>query len=410
MDATGTGTESQDARREGAPPLEGLPRLEGLLEEAKSAVSYGANSLRSVRERYREAHAEEVGRWERLRDELAEVDRAAPRGTGSGIGIGTGTGSSKAASTAAGTTAGTATTAPATAPDDMTTLAAIAAEEGAEDARVRTLRRDEAVVGREVGAERAALARIELALRSLENAWLFLGRHDDTLVQDPEAPPSPIDAQMRVVEAQEAERARLAREVHDGPAQALSNAIFQVEVVERMLDRDEALARAELRHLRETLRRELGEVRAYISQLRPPLLADLGLDGAIADAADQLSSVLGIPVLVEVDRGTDQLDDGIQTVILRVVQEALQNIRKHAHPDRVAVRVVRQDDDWAVEIRDDGRGFDTETVAARGRRNFGLQFMRERAELIGARFEVRSRPDGGTVVRIVIPGGAEEAR
>jgi two-component system sensor histidine kinase DegS len=291
----------------------------------------------------------------------------------------------------------------------MTTLAVVAAEAGAEDARVRTLRRDETVAGREVGAERAALARIELAIRSLENAWLFLGRDDDTLVQDPEAPVSPVDAQMRLVEAQEAERSRLAREVHDGPAQALSNAIFQVEVVERMLDRDEALARAELRHLREILRRELVEVRAYISQLRPPLLADLGLEGAIADAADQLSGVLGVPVLVEVDRGTDQLDDSIQTVILRVVQEALQNIRKHAHANRVAVRVIHEADGWGVEIRDDGRGFDANAIVQRGRRNFGLQFMRERAELIGARFEVRSRPDGGTVVRVAIPGGGEEA-
>ena len=65
-------------------------------------------------------------------------------------------------------------------------------------------------------------------------------------------------------------------------------------------------------------------------------------------------------------------------------------------------------DGWIVEVRDDGRGFDVGAVAARGRRNFGLQFMRERAELIGARFEVRSRPDGGTVVRIAIPRGVEE--
>ena len=65
------------------------------------------------------------------------------------------------------------------------------------------------------------------------------------------------------------------------------------------------------------------------------------------------------------------------------------------------------DDDWVLEVRDDGRGFDIGAVAARGRRNFGLQFMRERAELIGAHFEVRSRPDGGTVVRLAIPRAAE---
>ena len=96
--------------------------------------------------------------------------------------------------------------------------------------------------------------------------------------------------------------------------------------------------------------------------------------------------------------------------VLRIVREALQNVRRHADARRASIRVAREDDRWIVEVRDDGRGFDVGAVAARGRRNFGLQFMRERAEMIGAEFEVRSRPDGGTVVRIAIPRGAEESR
>jgi two-component system nitrate/nitrite sensor histidine kinase NarX len=90
-------------------------------------------------------------------------------------------------------------------------------------------------------------------------------------------------------------------------------------------------------------------------------------------------------------------------VVLRVVQEALQNVRKHAAATNVVVRSLAEDGQWVLEIRDDGRGFDTAAVAARGRRNFGLQFMRERAELISARFEVRSRPDAGTIVMLAIP-------
>jgi signal transduction histidine kinase len=93
-------------------------------------------------------------------------------------------------------------------------------------------------------------------------------------------------------------------------------------------------------------------------------------------------------------------------VALRVTQEALQNVRKHAAASTVVVSTDVADDAWALEIRDDGRGFDVGAVAARGRRNFGLQFMRERAELIDARFDVRSRTDGGTVVRLEIPTGA----
>jgi two-component system nitrate/nitrite sensor histidine kinase NarX len=97
-----------------------------------------------------------------------------------------------------------------------------------------------------------------------------------------------------------------------------------------------------------------------------------------------------------------------------VAQEALQNVRKHAAATNVKVATRLDDDGWVLEVSDDGKGFDVGAVAARGRRNFGLQFMRERAELIGARFDVRSRPEGGTVVRLAIPtepaaGGKESS-
>ena len=265
---------------------------------------------------------------------------------------------------------------------------------------------DEAMVGKEVGQERSTLGRIDLAVKSLENAWLFLAREDSTLVSDPSGPPSAADAQMRIVEAQEAERSRLAREVHDGPAQALSNAIFQVEVVQRLLDRDERLARQELKQLREVLTRELRGVRAWLSQLRPPLLADLGLSGAIHEAADQIATALNIPVHVELDAAIDGLPETVEIVSLRVIQEALQNVRKHAKPSSVKVRMSRDAAGWTVEVRDDGKGFEADDPPVGGRRHFGLQFMRERAELIGARFDVRSSPDLGTAVRMTIPPGA----
>ena len=363
-------------------------RVEGLLAEAQEALAYSANTLRSVRDRFREAHQEQLVQWDHLRDEVALADARAsdpPR-----------------------------VDAPATGPgaadvDDLN-AAAEAAEAGAGDARIRVLRRDEAIAARVAGGDQAALARLELAIKSLEGAWLFLGPNDTTLVNDPAGALTATDMQMRIVEAQEAERTRLAREVHDGPAQALSNATFQVEVVERMLGRDPVLAAAELRLLRELLRRELGDVRAFISQLRPPVLADLGLAGAIRETAAASTAMIGIPVEVEVGPELGELDLTVETVILRIVQEALQNVRRHAQAQKAWIRAALEDDEWIVEVGDDGRGFDVGAVAARGRRNFGLQFMRERAELIGARFEVRSRPDGGTVVRIAIRRGDEESR
>ncbi len=257
----------------------------------------------------------------------------------------------------------------------------------------------------DIGERQAELAKLELAERTLERTWLFLERGDATLLTEAGGPATAGDFQMRIVEAQEAERSRLAQEIHDGPAQALSNTIFQVEYIERVIESDPLLARTELRFLRELLRRELGDVRSFISQLRPPLLDQLGLDGAINDTVEHMRTLTAIEITTDLTAPTTPLSDGQRTVALRVAQEALQNVRKHAAATHVAVVTRFADGDWVLEVRDDGRGFDIGAVAARGRRNFGLQFMRERAELIGARFDVRSRPDGGTVVRLAIPTG-----
>jgi two-component system sensor histidine kinase DegS len=362
MEPARAGTDARDSR------------FDGLHAEAKAAVGYSANTLKSVRERYREAYSDSLGRWQELRDQLDLVDRGPLDGSRAG----------------------------GTAPIDR---AADAAEAGADDARRRALRGDVENLTADLGERQAELAKLELAERTLERTWLFLERGDATLLTEVGGPVTAGDAQMRIVEAQEAERSRLAQEIHDGPAQALSNTIFQVEYIERVIDSDPMLARTELRLLRELLRRELGDVRAFISQLRPPMLDQLGLDGAIAESVEHTRTLTGIEIGLELAAPTDILSDGQRTVVLRVAQEALQNVRKHAEATNVIVATRLDDADWSLEVRDDGRGFDVGAVAARGRRNFGLQFMRERAELIGARFDVRSRPDGGTVVRLAIPTG-----
>ena len=362
MEPARAGTDARDSR------------FDGLHAEAKAAVGYSANTLRSVRERYREAYAEALGQWQALRDQLDTVDRApaeATRQTG-------------------------------TAPVDR---AADAAEAGADDFRRRALRGDVETLTVDLGDHQAELAKLELAERTLERTWLFLERGDASLLTDVGEPAIMGDLQMRILEAQEAERSRLAQEIHDGPAQALSNTIFQVEYIERIIESDPLLARTELRFLRELLRRELGDVRAFITQLRPPMLDQLGLDGAIVDTAQHIGALTGLDIATDLTAPTSVLTDGQRTVALRVAQEALQNVRKHAAASNVVVATRLDDDGWVLEVRDDGRGFDVGAVAARGRRNFGLQFMRERAELIGARFDVRSRPEGGTVVRLAIPNG-----
>ncbi len=349
-------------------------RFDELHAEAKAALSYSANSLDAVIGQYRAAFLDELTRYQSLRDELDGSDRRPRR--------------QRVADHDA---------------IDAEPSAVEAAEAGADDARARTLRSHVERLETDVGSHQSELARFELAHRTLENAWLFLERGDATLVPGADGAVAPPDVEMRIVEAQEAERSRLAQEIHDGPAQALSNAIFQVEYIERVLDRDPRMARTELRFMRELLRRELGDVRTFISQLRPPLLDELGLDGAISDAAETTAALAGIDVVTDLGAADTRLDSAQQTVVLRVVQEALQNVRKHAKADHVTITTRIDDDHWVADIQDDGAGFDIGAVATRGRRNFGLQFMRERAELIGATLEVSSRPEAGTVVRLSVP-------
>ena len=354
-------------------------RIDGLRAEASEAVGYSANTLRTVSQRYRIAYADEFSRWQALRDELDAIERGRPESNGP-----------RPDREDRG-------------PDE----AAISeAESGAEIDRVRQLRSDVDAVERELGQQQTELAKLEIAMRNLESTWVFLERGDTSLVGD--GGHVAADVQMRIIEAQESERSRLAQEVHDGPAQTLSNAIFQVEYIERVIDTDLRVARTELRFLRDLLRRELGSVRTFISQLRPPVLDELGLDGAISDAIGRTTALTGLAISADLAAAPDRLTGTQQTVVLRVLQEALQNVRKHGAASAVTVATAIEGGDWVLTVRDDGRGFDVGAVAARGRRNFGLQFMRERAELISASFEVHSRPDGGTLVRLAIPVGAEE--
>ena len=357
-------------------------RYDELHAEAAEALGFAANTLRGVRDRYRQAYIDEMARSEDLNDDLAALEHAADGAPGG---------------------------APTASSDPGSLEAAEAAEAGAADLQLRLVRADAVRSTDALGRHEGELSHLELAIRNLETTWLFLERGDASLVTDLDMPRLPTDLQMRIVEAQEAERVRLAQEIHDGPAQALSNAIFQVEFVDRVFETDPSTAREELRLLRDLLRRALGDVRTFIGQLRPPVLDELGLDGSIAETVSNQAALSGLRITTDLEAPPGDIPEATQTVVLRVVQEALQNVRKHAGATNVVVASMLDEGEWVLEVRDDGRGFDTGAVAARGRRNFGLQFMRERAELIGARFEVHSRPAAGTVVRLAIPMTRKES-
>lgn len=255
-------------------------------------------------------------------------------------------------------------------------------------------------MGRELASLQARLKRLDVAARQLELVASYLTStdpHDDEPILT-DTDESRAAVPLRIIQAQEGERQRLAELVHDGPAQVLTNAIFQVEYLDRVLDDSPRTAHAELAFLRTMLRDGLDEVRGFIADLRPPAV-DVGLAAAIDDQATAFGERHGLAVEVEVAGIDDGLTPDEKASVLRILQEALQNVRKHSAASQVRVSLER----GHLVIGDNGRGFDVMRLASGASRNFGLQFMRERAELMGAALQIESRQGEGTRILLRLP-------
>ncbi len=261
------------------------------------------------------------------------------------------------------------------------------------------LRADRDDLGRELAGLQASLKRIDVAARQLELVLTYLNS-DDEHASEPtlsDADLSPAAISLKIIQAQEGERQHLAEEVHDGPAQVLTNAIFQVEYLDRVIDDSPETARAELSFLRTMLREGLDEVRSFIVDLRPPAV-EMGLEQAITEAASEFAAKHGIEVDVSVAGIDARVPLQAKGPILRVVQESLSNVRKHAAATAVRIGLEA----GHIVIGDNGRGFDVMRLASASR-NFGLQFMRERAELMGSALQIESRQGEGTRILLRIP-------
>jgi signal transduction histidine kinase len=208
------------------------------------------------------------------------------------------------------------------------------------------------------------------------------------------------DAVQRVVEAQEQERARLARELHDETGQALTSILLGLKSLEEAVDTDEG--RASVAALRELVVTTLRDVRGLAVELRPAALDDFGLVPALERLADTFREKTGLDVALEAQLGDGRLDPTLETTLYRIVQEALTNVLKHAEAQHVSISLVRKDGSVAAVVEDDGRGF---TPEAPPREALGLIGMRERVGLVGGRISIESAPGAGTTLAVEVPAG-----
>ena len=178
----------------------------------------------------------------------------------------------------------------------------------------------------------------------------------------------------------------------------LTSAIFQVEYLDRVIDGSPRTAHAELAFLRNMLRDGLDEVRAFITELRPPAV-DVGLAQALAETGKTFAARTGIAVDVSVNGIDGRLTPDEKASVLRITQEALQNVRKHSAATEVRIGM----ESGQLVIGDNGRGFDVMRLASAASHNFGLHFMRERAELMDASVRIESRQGEGTRILLRLP-------
>ena len=203
------------------------------------------------------------------------------------------------------------------------------------------------------------------------------------------------DSLRRVIEGQELERRRLARELHDETGQALTSVLLGLKAVENAEDAPAALA-----SLRELVVATLQDVRRLAVELRPKALDDFGLVPAVERLAETFTEATGISVDFESQLGAERLPPEVETTLYRTVQEALTNIAKHAGATRVSVLLVRRPGLVNALIEDDGHGFGADDEALGG---MGLAGMRERLALLEGRLQIESGPGTGTSLVAEVP-------
>jgi len=207
----------------------------------------------------------------------------------------------------------------------------------------------------------------------------------------------------RLFEVQEEERKRLARDLHDDVGQALTALKIQLESIAR--PGNELTARSRLDDIVDTVQHTLERVRQLSLSLRPPQLDDLGLAAALRSHLDRQARVAGLHAHFEAEDAPQELAPDAETACFRVAQEAINNVLRHARARNLWVRLFTAGGRLAISVRDDGRGFDLDSVRARAANgaSLGLVGMEERMALAGGSFELRSSPGQGTVLLATFP-------
>lgn len=204
-----------------------------------------------------------------------------------------------------------------------------------------------------------------------------------------------------MINAQESERQKLSRQMHDGPAQALSNLILEADIAMRLFDVDRAKAYEELGALKDSATSTFQKVRDFIFELRPMMLDDLGLIPTIKKYTSAFKEQTQLDVRLGLGGSERRLESYLEVMIFRAIQELLHNAASHSQASQIKVQVDLMETEVRVTVEDNGQGFDTASLDFD--KAVGLKVIKERIEMLGGRFELHSQIGGGTQVSFVVP-------
>jgi two-component system sensor histidine kinase DegS len=247
-------------------------------------------------------------------------------------------------------------------------------------------------------SEKAHLERFKL---TLERVRVFPGTGGASLSSSSNVGKSPLASVEMLVNAQETERQRLSRQMHDGPAQALSNFILQTEIAMRLMDVDTSQARDELNNLKSSAMGTFQKVRNFIFELRPMMLDDLGLVPTVRRYSDAFKEQTGLDVNVTVTGNEKRLEPYLEVMLFRAIQELLGNAARHSQGSQVKVMLDLGEDRVRVSVDDNGKGFDPDSIQQGS--SLGLKLIRERAEMLGGSFEMDSAIGKGSRISFAVP-------
>jgi len=206
-----------------------------------------------------------------------------------------------------------------------------------------------------------------------------------------------------MIQAQEMERQRLSRQMHDGPAQALSNFILQTEIAMRLFEVDQEKAREELSQLKGAASTTFQQVRDFIFDLRPMMLDDLGLAPTIKRYCNAFREKNKIEVSVSITGNERRLESYLEVMIFRSLQELLNNVASHSQASQAKVHLDMGANRIQSVVEDDGKGFDPDGMQL-GEKGMGIKVIQERAEMLGGECVVDSALGQGVRVTITLPG------